>query len=545
MWLLHSVGSVALACGGFFCDTVKGTEPGVEQAGEVVVFAQSGTDITMDVQLTYEGPADEFAWILPLPAEPEVKLSVQTLFDVLQSSTFASSSFFTRTVGCSSPQTDAGDSDVDSDTDSDTDADTDLYDDGSGLDVTVLQNERVGPYDSVVLRAENTADLVAWLQLNGYNVPENLSGALKPYLTPNAHFLALKLAKGNDVGNMAPVRLVYTAPAPSIPIQLTSVAAVEDMPLTVYMMGDRRGVPLSYLHVVLHPVAWDHFSVGDPLDDVIAEAVDEAGGRAFVTLYSGTNPSIASFRADATALSKMDAYDWFVTNTRNGWGTQDEFLDVVRQTVPIPDDVDESSFLACPDCFEKQWRAAPFDAAAATDLFFEQLVDPYNETLEMLSTHRVLTRMQSALSPGEMTVDPTFTWNASLPTVSRSHQAAVVATCSASQTAASARREIEAEGFTFKVPPLNEVPSTAELGRMLWDSMDYRSLRVEQMTADGAPDVLVDRTEDVITELRDGTLDSGLASDVDGADCGCKQGGPTSLVWLAGLLPWTLRRRRA
>ena len=129
------MGSAALACGGFFCDNVGGGQPGVEQAGEVVIFGASEGEVTMHVGITYEGPADAFAWVLPLPSEPDIGVSPQTLFDLLQQRTRVFPTLQRSSSGCAE---NALETDADTDTDTDTDSDVDVDTDGGhhfGVDV--------------------------------------------------------------------------------------------------------------------------------------------------------------------------------------------------------------------------------------------------------------------------------------------------------------------------------------------------------------------------------------------------------------------------
>ncbi|MCC7540802.1 MAG: DUF2330 domain-containing protein, partial [Deltaproteobacteria bacterium] len=57
----------AAACGGFFC----GRQP-VDQQAERIVFAMNPNgSVDMIVQITYQGTAADFAWVLPLGAVPE------------------------------------------------------------------------------------------------------------------------------------------------------------------------------------------------------------------------------------------------------------------------------------------------------------------------------------------------------------------------------------------------------------------------------------------------------------------------------------------
>jgi hypothetical protein len=78
--------SPALACGGMFCDAARP----VDQAAERIVFAWAEDVecpdqglITVEVQISYTGDADDFAWVVPVPDVPELFVSNDALFSVL------------------------------------------------------------------------------------------------------------------------------------------------------------------------------------------------------------------------------------------------------------------------------------------------------------------------------------------------------------------------------------------------------------------------------------------------------------------------------
>ena len=75
----------AAACGGFFCNNV---DP-VKQKGETVVFEvdKTANRTTMHVQVEFQGPASEFAWVIPVRGEPDLALSNDALFTQLESRT--------------------------------------------------------------------------------------------------------------------------------------------------------------------------------------------------------------------------------------------------------------------------------------------------------------------------------------------------------------------------------------------------------------------------------------------------------------------------
>ncbi len=89
---LTLIPSPALACGGMFCDAVQP----VDQSAERIVFAWAEDDecpdgvITVEVQISYTGDADDFAWVVPVPEIPDLFVSNDALFTVLANATIPS-----------------------------------------------------------------------------------------------------------------------------------------------------------------------------------------------------------------------------------------------------------------------------------------------------------------------------------------------------------------------------------------------------------------------------------------------------------------------
>ncbi|MCO4745426.1 MAG: DUF2330 domain-containing protein [Proteobacteria bacterium] len=272
----------ALACGGFFCDA---SQP-VFQAGEEIVFAIDEDTVTAHVSIAYEGPAEEFAWIVPVPSEPSLFESDALLFAELRSAT--NPQFQVR-------RTQRGVCEVAFRTSL---SPFSAQQDPDG--VTVVDEVRVGPYDTVTLQALNSDVLIDWLQTNGYDLPSDLSPKLAPYVAANQFFVALKLASDADVGQISPLGMTYPATTASIPIQLTAVAALPDMPVDVYVFGNSRAVPDNYLHIEANEAAYDWYSTldsdngapGSNYFDVLSDGVDEAGGHAFATTFSDRSGSV-------------------------------------------------------------------------------------------------------------------------------------------------------------------------------------------------------------------------------------------------------------
>ncbi len=114
--------------------------------------------------------------------------------------------------------------------------------------------------------------MLAWLNTNHYFVPTGTADAVSAYIHPGAYFLALKLKKGNDTGNLQPVVVHYGSDLPMIPIVLTSVAANPHMGIQVWMLGAGRAIPRNYYHTVINDAKLDWLGAGQNYNDVIIAA---------------------------------------------------------------------------------------------------------------------------------------------------------------------------------------------------------------------------------------------------------------------------------
>ncbi|MFP6593216.1 MAG: DUF2330 domain-containing protein [Candidatus Latescibacterota bacterium] len=106
--------------------------------------------------------------------------------------------------------------------------------------VTVLSEERVGPYDTAVITADDPAAVVHWLADNGYQLGALGPELLAPYVEGGMHFLALRLAPDRELGDLQPIAMTYATDTPMIPIQLTAVATEPDLGVTAWILGRPR-----------------------------------------------------------------------------------------------------------------------------------------------------------------------------------------------------------------------------------------------------------------------------------------------------------------
>ncbi|MCA9566372.1 MAG: DUF2330 domain-containing protein [Myxococcales bacterium] len=511
--MLHLLASTALACGGLFCDTAIP----VSQIGEAVVFAVDPEDgtTTMHVTVRYAGDAEAFAWVLPVPAEPEVLRSSASLFTRLDIATRPTWRFQMRDVGCRGDQPDFGmesdtDTDTDADSDTDTDADTDV---GS---VVVTSQQRVGPYESVVLASSDVTAVQLWLQDHGYAVPAGTDALLAPYASETSHFLALRLASDRTVGDLEPVALRFAGTEPSLPIQLTAVAVEPDMPIDVFLLGPSRALPSNYLHFEPNPLRVDWW---DPYTDEVnrlSRGADEAGGRAFTTAFAGSpniplglprESQLAELRMQSTLFGWLD----WMTIVLQPFSADGPSPAELAAIVDLPPDapVSPEDLFACWWCYPSMDR--PLDGVVATARLDEAVLAPLRDAAELLERASTLTRLQTTMSAAEMTVDPAFRFVDGLDDVLSTRVLELGRMCNG-RTADSTRYDVRVGDLAFQAPSDAELRARGtSLREWLLQASDHETLTVGELTPRGLEN-LVDNSGD-IEEL--------------GMACGCSsQGGP-------------------
>lgn len=469
---------MARACGGFFCSSP--TQP-IAQGGEKIVFAlDTDGSITAVVQITYSGPADTFAWVLPVPSVPTVSVGTSALVQGLDQATMPS---FMRTPPrfegtcvephCSYPSSGSagccfGASATGRRGYTDAAAialDAASSDGGPGADsgITVLARAEVGPYNYVVFTGPTSMAIHDWLVTNGYLVPATTVPLLDPYVAQHSNFIAVKLSKGatppgelpSVVGDLAPLVLHYASGEPCIPIRLTALATIPDMPITAFFLADADVRPDNYLETELpdDPTLWTVGGTGT-YDTVLSRAADDAGGHAWIREYTGRVPSVTIPAPDVSALaSDTDPRAFMAQLTRTGLALDEQMLALLSDALPPPAGVAADAFFSCLASlcatYDAYLRTVPFDPVATEARIDTEVVGPRRDAMRMLTTHTRLTRLATTMSADEMTLDPTFAVAATAHDVSNVHTATTVTKCSAAY-------------LSYQAPVVLRMPSGAE-----------------------------------------------------------------------------------
>ncbi|QDG50406.1 DUF2330 domain-containing protein [Persicimonas caeni] len=530
----------AEACGGFFCNS----QQPVNQQAERIIFSQN-TDGTVSavVQIMYQGPASEFAWLLPVSGSPEVSVSSNAAFQRLQNATAPTYRLNTTIEGdCAQPDWDNAGGGVDAGTSADAGAG------GGGGGVTVVNQGAVGPYNYTTISVDSgTSDpaqaAIDWLTQNNYDVTNIGADLIRPYLEDGMNIIAFKLTKSKDAGDIRPVKLTYPAELPMIPIKLTAVAANDDMGVLVWVLGESRAIASNYRSLVLNDALINWFNPTSNYDDVVTQAANEANGQGFVTEYADGATNV-----DGVIFSDGEFVNWSNINDPSQWqddhgelimevlrsyGTFDGFNLVVDETVPLPSGSTTQDFLNCPSCVfngssggsDAGFGTLPaqidgFSPDAFLSAVEEHVITPMQETEALVDSRPYITRMYTTMSAGDMTLDPVFDFNDTLGNVSNQHVADRTIYCSQAVTVREAPwkavlpsgEEVHGQGASWPLSADDGLPAN-------------RQVRQEHNTGSG--DTIEDNTDSIATTIAEhnatvsldpGEVDNG--GDAAGGDVG-------------------------
>jgi Uncharacterized protein conserved in bacteria (DUF2330) len=516
----------AQACGGTFCDSGPQVMP-VDQTGESIIFwiDHSGSEPHTEahIQIQYEGDAENFAWIIPVTAVPEVFVSSQALFDNILQATVPTFTINTTTIGDCSFGFGCAMADSVGGTPNGFGSFSTSGQEGSDTNggPEVLDRGFAGAFEYVTLTGDSVQEIVDWLDMAGYAQDPDAPPILEEYLQEDFVFVAVKLKGGADVDEIHPLGIRYAGIEPCIPIKLTRIAAVDDMKIRALFLGEGRLVPTNWPHVEVNHSRYDW--VNGPsvnYDEVVSLAIDEAGGRAFVTEYAGTDDVVSTsgvFDSRWSAAKFEDIDPTLIVDELTSQGliacdgeqcafNHPQVQALLEIYLPAPDGVTAGEFWSCLSCYEGlidpvAWSAQPGFGAD----FQDRLSGPGQHAVDMLADATYLTRMFTLLSPHEMLEDPTFHETDALPTVDNNVGATRVNDCDSGPSYIElfdGRRIALTDGGTM--PDLEGNPA---------------ALRIEQVPMMGPAQIELDNTG-TIDALLDEYNDTRLA----GPEGGCSIG---------------------
>jgi MYXO-CTERM domain-containing protein len=427
----------AEACGGFFCNQPQ--DPNnlpVAQTAENVLFAMDRTAdgkfaLEAHVQIFYTGPADKFSWVVPVDNQPTVAVGSNGVFAALLAATRPRFTVGFQDVGTcrppmfpppQPPMSSAGGS-VDA---------AGAADSGTG-GVNIAFRGDVGPYDAAVIKSTDPQDskpLIDWLITNQYFVTDEAKRLIADYVRQEKFFVAIKLLPQKGVTEIVPLVMRFAGPGHCIPLKLTAIAALKDLKINLWVLADQRVVPDNVYEMEINPARINWFDGGSNYDDLVKAAANEAGGNAFITEFAGPTTqfkdqiyqpnryNVAAIQAAKTPPEALDRIG------QQPFPRDATLLEILRRQIPEPAvlknmGVMERDFYNGLATYWQMYQKdfSPFDPLALAAELDMKFIQPSRQTQELLDGHKRLTRLSTFISPEEMTIDPTFTMNSSLPDV--------------------------------------------------------------------------------------------------------------------------------
>jgi MYXO-CTERM domain-containing protein len=183
--------------------------------------------------------------------------------------------------------------------------------------VQVVSQEVVGPYDAVTVRSSQGEALGEWLAANGYAVPAGMQPTIDAFTSAGFDFIALKLAPGEGVQAMEPVRVVTMGADPSLPLRMIAAGAGANVGVELFVLSEGRYHPQNFPDATIDftQLAWDPTQGRSNYEELASAALAANGGTSWLTeasqpvnLYTqgGYNPPLASsYQSACTPLTLL------------------------------------------------------------------------------------------------------------------------------------------------------------------------------------------------------------------------------------------------
>ncbi|MFK7988104.1 MAG: DUF2330 domain-containing protein [Sandaracinaceae bacterium] len=225
---------------GFY--VAPGDEP-LKNDATMVVMMRDGTRTVLSMRNDYQGPAEDFAMVVPVPvvlSESDVRTLPAAVFqrvdrlaaprlveyweqDPCARARPAIDDLLNASLGGGRPRRRARRS-------------------GGGLQVRVEAQFEVGEYEIVILSADDSSDLETWLRQEHYRIPRGAAAALRPYVQAGQKFFVarvdvdrVRFEDGRAV--LSPLRIHYDSDTFTLPVRLGMLNSSGTQDLLVHILS--------------------------------------------------------------------------------------------------------------------------------------------------------------------------------------------------------------------------------------------------------------------------------------------------------------------
>ena len=229
------LGGISLSATPVYADgcLVPDTSRDIYQPAQKAIIEYENGRQELILQVKYEGDADRFAWIIPVPSYPDVDATNAGQFEQLAHLTAVLVPVGGSWFGCSF----GADGDVEP-----------LVD--------VWEEDFAGIYEYAVLSAKDPQALLEWLNTNGYLLPQDGPEIVNHYIEKEWYFVAIKINTGEEAeglaeGTIQPLKLSFVTSEPIYPLKITSLSS-DTCEILLYIIANKKVVTGNYPYLSLN-----------------------------------------------------------------------------------------------------------------------------------------------------------------------------------------------------------------------------------------------------------------------------------------------------
>ncbi len=211
------------ACGGFAVFPPVGTLHLTEDDTNVMVVYDGRTE-TFIMEPSYKGNAAEFGIVVPFPSRPTLKNVPNELFSQLEELTYIPPPYITGDLNVS-----LGFGDTKS----------------KNIGVHIIEQKKVGDYNTTILTADSTQSLIRWLKDHSYQYKPTDEANFNYYIQKGGYyFVALKVnmgkvktdGEGMIQEKLKPISFKFNTANPVIPLRIEA-GSMDHMMFNLYILS--------------------------------------------------------------------------------------------------------------------------------------------------------------------------------------------------------------------------------------------------------------------------------------------------------------------
>ena len=243
---------------------VAGADTELFNEATMVVMMRHGTTTVLSMQNDYKGPPEDFAMVVPVPVvleEDDVRTLPHHVFSRIDQMAAPRLVEYWEQDPCQRrrPRRGRGGGRL-----------RRIMSESSGgggapfpaPPVRIEAEFSVEEYEIVILSADDSTALDAWLRTNGYNIPEGAEAALRPYIEQEMKFFVAKVdtekVKWEGMGRdrhavLSPLRMFYDSESFSLPVRLGMLNSSGTQDLIVHILAEQQRYEVANMPNVTIP----------------------------------------------------------------------------------------------------------------------------------------------------------------------------------------------------------------------------------------------------------------------------------------------------